>query len=61
MKLVTGEIMCDIDGCVSLDTQMKITTYLDGTQLCKYHTYLAKEMSLIERSEDDNLDENETG
>ena len=46
MKLTTGETMCDIDGCVSLSTQMEIIEYLDGTHLCKYHVYLAEQMSL---------------
>lgn len=51
MKLITGKIMCDIDGCSSTNEQCKITTYADGTHLCEYHTYLDGKMGLAKRVE----------
>lgn len=43
MKLVTGETMCDVDGCSSIEEDMK--TYEDGVQLCQYHTYLRDDLT----------------
>lgn len=57
MKLVTGETMCDVDGCSSTNSDHAITTYPNGTQLCEFHTYLSKEVGATEKSskEDDIL------
>lgn len=44
MKLVTGEIMCDVDGCSSTNTYHQILEYSDGTHLCSDHAYLSKKV-----------------